>query len=492
MKNTINMFAAITLMVVAVANTASAQNSWSFVMLGDTRDDNNTSTGISTNLNFLAQKIASLNPQLVIMDGDLCNGSALNTNSPLYSVLITDSPLYPPDTNHQITNFNSAAMKTIYAGFFANWKTAMQPIFNYSTCTGIPIYTVRGNHENEDTERAPIEVLKQAYYEAFSSYVPANGPYNSLCDDEWGFSWSLTTNNVTFVAADQYFNFDPTYVGWTTPWSGYHYLDQTWVTLQLKQATSPYKIFIAHEPIFQTEGNGPNEEENGDAQHFFGTNAAAIQTRANFWNAIGDAGAQLYLAGHIHLETVASTTNDHGHTIIQLMAGNGGAPPQPFIDRGVEPGVTLLYNNGNTLVHTNGTLMVQATFGFALATVTDEKMTIQYYSLTPTNNSPPTTNSWTVADYVTQIASARARPIISLPFDPRAGTFSYTRQDPAGTGLSYRIYTNTTPDLSAWSVDAAATQTVTGITNNLQTVQVTLSGTKPLNAPKLFIRVMAQ
>ena len=102
----------------------------------------------------------------------------------------------------------------------------------------------------------------------------------------------------------------------------------------------------------------------------------------------------------------------------------------------------------------------------------------------------PTKNSWTVADYVTQIASARARPIIRLPFDPRAGTFSYTRQDPAGTGLSYRIYT--APDLSAWNVDAAATQTVTATTNNIQTVQVTLGGAKPLTAPKLFIRITAQ
>ena len=88
-----------TLMVVAVANTASAQNSWSFVMLGDTRDDNNTSTGISTNLWAIAQKIASLNPQLVIVDGDLCNGDALNTNS----------PWYPPGGGN---NFNTVAMKT--------------------------------------------------------------------------------------------------------------------------------------------------------------------------------------------------------------------------------------------------------------------------------------------------------------------------------------------------------------------------------------------
>ena len=466
------MFAAITLMAVAVANTGSAQNSWSFVMLGDTRDDNNTSNGISPYLNTIAQKIATLNPQLVIVDGDLCNGDALNTNS----------PWYPPGGG---TNFNTAAMKTNYAMFFANWKTAMKPVFDYSTSTGIPIYTVRGNHENEDEERAPIEVLKQAYQEAFSAYVPTNGPNNGTNDNEQGFSWSLTTNNVTFVAADQYFNFDPTFTN-ATPWSGYHYLDQAWITQQLRQSTSPYKIFIAHEPIFQTEGKSlPFEMENEDAQHFFGTNAAAMLTRSNFWNNIGDAGAQLYLAGHIHLETVASTTNDHGHTIIQLMAGNGGAPPQDFIDGGVEPGVTLFYNNGNILVTNGENVSVQATFGFALATVTDEKMTIHYYSLNPTNNS------WTVADYVTEIVSAKARPIISMPFDPSAGTFSYARQDPAGTGLSYSI--ETSPDLSTWSTNAPpATQTVTATANNTQTVQVTLGGVKPLTAQKLFIRITAQ
>jgi 3',5'-cyclic AMP phosphodiesterase CpdA len=469
------MFAAIALVVVAATNAASAQKSWSFVMLGDTRGENDTATGINPNLNIIAQKIASLNPQLVIVAGDLCNGNCLNPNS----------PLYPPDTN-----FNNAAMKAVYAGFFANWKSAMQPVFDYSTSNGIPIYTVRGNHEANDTGQAPIEVLKQAYQEAFSAYVPTNGPNNGLADDERGFSWALTSNNVTFVAADQYFNFDPTYVGGTTLWSGYHSVDQAWVTQQLRHATSPYKIVITHEPVFQTVGNGPvgDEQENEVAQHFFGTNTAAMQTRANFWNDIGDAGAQIYFCGHLHLETVASTTNDHGRTIIHLLGGNGGAPPQEFIDN-PEPGVTTFYNNGNIVVTNGGNVSVQAYFGFALATVTDEKMTIQYYSLNPTDNNP-TTNSWTVAAYVTQIASARARPIISMPCDPRAGTFSYTRQDPAGTGLSYRI--ETSPDLSAWSVDAAATQTVTATTNNLQTVQVTLSGPKPLTAPKLFIRVVAQ
>jgi hypothetical protein len=469
MKKLMTLVAAIALMLVVAANAASAQTNWSFVMLGDTRDENNSSTGIGAYLNTIAQKIASLHPQLVIVAGDLCNGNCLDTNS----------PLYPPGGN-----FTNAAMKAVYAQFFANWKAAMLPVFDYSTGKGIPIYTVRGNHESNDSGQAPIEPLKEAYREAFSGYVPTNGPNNGLTNDQRGFSWSLTTNNVTFVAADQYFNFDPTFVGETTLWSGYHYLDQAWVTQQLRQSTSPYKIFIAHEPIFQAEGNGSGEEgANEDAQHFFGTNSAAIQTRSNFWNDIGDAGAQIYFCGHLHLEIIAATTNDHGHTIIQMLAGDGGAPPQEFVNN-PEPGVTTLYNNGNILVTNNGNVSVQATFGFALATVQDDKMTIQYYSLNPTNNS------WTSAAYVTQIASARARPIISTPFDPSTGTFSYTRSDPAGTGLSYTI--DTSSDLRAWSVDAAATQTVTATTNNIQTVRVTLSGTKPLTGPRLFIRITAQ
>ena len=461
------VLAAVTLMAVVAANAASAQNSWSFVMLGDTRDANNTSTGINPSLNTVAQMIAAVNPELVIVAGDMCNGNCLAPNS----------PLYPADGN-----FTNLAAKAIYAGFFDNWKAAMQPVFDYSTGTGIPIYTVRGNHESNDTGLAPIEVLKQAYQEAFSRYVPANGPNNGFTNDQRGFSWSLTHNDVTFVAADQYFNFDP--VATNTPWSGYHYLDQAWVTQQLRQTASPYKVLISHEPIFQAIGNGTGEEAvNEDAQHFFGTNAAAIQTRSKFWNEIGDAGAQIYLCGHLHLEVIASTTNDHGHTIIQLLAGNGGAPPQNYI-YGPESGVTPLYNNGNTLV-TNGTnVAVSGSFGFALATVQADAMAVRYFSLNTADNS------WTISGYVTQIAPPLARPIIQLPFDPRAGIFKYTRQDPTGTGLIYRI--ETSHNLTSWSGDATATQTVTATSDKLQTVQVTLSGPKPITEPKLFIRVVVQ
>ncbi len=360
------------------------QADWSFVMLGDTRDVDYTTTGVSPYLNTIAQKIATLNPDLVLMGGDLANGNAL-TNGPSHSLF--------DDFNG---NFTDANAYTLYTQMLNNWKTAMQPVYNYSTGTGTPIYTVRGNHENNDTEGAPIAVLKQAYYDAFSSYVPGNGPNNGVTDNEQGFSWSFTHKGVTFVAADQYFKFDPTYAS-STPWSGYHYLDQSWVTQQFQQSSSPYKIFMSHEPFFQTQGNGPGQTNNQEAEHFFGTNTAALLTRSDFWNALGTNGVQLYMSGHIHLETVASITNASGNAMIQIMAGNGGAPPQNFIDN-PEAGVNTLYNSGSTLVYTNGEWMVDATVGFSLATVGDTNMTIQYYSYN-TNDS-----TWAVASYVTSLS----------------------------------------------------------------------------------------
>ena len=109
MKKLRSVISALALAGVFMANAASAQPSWSFVMLGDTRDGDSTTNGVSTNLFTMAKKIASLNPrpQLVIVAGDLCNGNALYTNS----------GVYPPDGN--LTN---AAMKAVYARFFANWN----------------------------------------------------------------------------------------------------------------------------------------------------------------------------------------------------------------------------------------------------------------------------------------------------------------------------------------------------------------------------------
>lgn len=318
---------------------------WSFAMLGDTRGEKSTTTnGVSTYLRTIAEKIATLSPNLVLVAGDLVNGNDTNTSS-----------------------------QVSFAQQYASWKAAMEPVFNYNTSTGIPIYPVRGNHDNNDSEGAPIPELKQAYYDAFSAYVPGNGPNNGGGDDQRGFSYSFATNNVTFVAADQYFYYSG---------DGYHELDRSWVTQQFQQANSAYEVFMAHVPIFMTEGQRTPE-------HFFGDNAAGFQTRTNFWNALGTNGVQLYLTGHLHNETVARTTNDYGNSIIQLLAGNGGAPLGP-VTVDLDPGVELLYTNG--------------LYGFSLATVKADEMTIEYYSLDTGDNH------WTKDSYVTHISPNQVVP----------------------------------------------------------------------------------
>ncbi|MBK1826744.1 beta strand repeat-containing protein [Haloferula rosea] len=78
---------------------------------------------------------------------------------------------------------------------------------------------------------------------------------------------------------------------------------------------------------------------------------------------------------------------------------------------------------------------------------------------------------------------------IAVALDKTAGTFSYTRRDPAlGTNLSYAVWTST--DLDDWIEDDTAVQTP-GVTDGdgNQTVGVTLTAAP--TAPAFFVRVIA-
>jgi hypothetical protein len=77
---------------------------------------------------------------------------------------------------------------------------------------------------------------------------------------------------------------------------------------------------------------------------------------------------------------------------------------------------------------------------------------------------------------------------ITVPLNKGNGTFTYTRRDPALTGLGYRVWTS--PDLeNNWAWDQTANQEVIATNGDVQTVRVTLS-TLP-TGPALFVRVTA-
>jgi autotransporter-associated beta strand protein len=78
---------------------------------------------------------------------------------------------------------------------------------------------------------------------------------------------------------------------------------------------------------------------------------------------------------------------------------------------------------------------------------------------------------------------------ITIPLSKNTGTFTYTRRKPSLTGLTFKIWTSS--NLTSWTLDSGAIQTPTDVGSN-QNVVVTLSGPKPLSAPKLFVRVTAE
>jgi autotransporter-associated beta strand protein len=76
----------------------------------------------------------------------------------------------------------------------------------------------------------------------------------------------------------------------------------------------------------------------------------------------------------------------------------------------------------------------------------------------------------------------------TVPLNKQTGKFTYTRRKPSLTGLGYSIETSL--NLAGWAVDAGATESVTAVVGDVETVEVTVSAAL-LTAPKLFVRVLA-
>jgi hypothetical protein len=299
-------------------------DSWTFVIFGDTRGDYDrtktppydvsTATGVSLILPQIAAKIASLAPDFVLHVGDQICGDLYNIAVELHHPGVVAIP---------------------YDQQFAAFTTAMLPI----TAANIPLYTVRGNHEvscMEGLNGPPDPTLAAAYYEALGQYMPHNDP------NQMGLTYSFSHKQVTVIAVDQYSTYvppDPPPVPWYHPenatWGtnfwGPHTIDNAWVSAQLSAATTPFKIVIAHEPIFIASGtpfDPHGEDYPWSAELYFGPPAfGGTESRQQFVDMLGDNGVQLYAAGHVHNMSVGSFTDTAGHTMYQLTAGNGGAFP---------------------------------------------------------------------------------------------------------------------------------------------------------------------
>lgn len=268
---------------------ASVENKrWRFVVFGDTRDaTKDTQTGFSPLLGILAKSIAAEKPALVIHIGDLVNGYYTLGKSPLHGK---------------------------YNQMFVNWKTAVKPIYDFNRKTGIPLYVVRGNHE--DGELVTNKRLKAAYLKSIAPFMPQNGP-----EQEKGLTYSVKYRQATFIAVDQYSIKELGYLRGL--------VDQPWLNEQLVRHRSPFMFVFGHVPAYQVAG-----EESGpfpDLYYF-------PQHRDAFWNSLKEAGVLMYFCGHVHF--YSRVTKDG---IQQVLIGNGGANPVGFDPKKVDPTVTLNY-----------------------------------------------------------------------------------------------------------------------------------------------------
>jgi hypothetical protein len=184
------------------APTASGEDRdpWTFIVIGDTRDEElNTTTGVSPYLHILAEQMAEERPELVLHDGDLINGYYTNASSPV---------------------------RGNYTAMFDNWKTAMSSLYDYQNGSGVPIYTIRGNHEDGElwTDRG----LKQAYLDEIGGLMPQNGPPGEI-----GLTYSFTYQGVKFVLMDQY-------MGVTVVDKGA--INQLWLDKELANGSSTFTV----------------------------------------------------------------------------------------------------------------------------------------------------------------------------------------------------------------------------------------------------------
>jgi hypothetical protein len=204
---------------------------WTFVVLGDTRDvSEDTSTGISPDLPRIAEAVAAEKPDLVIHNGDLINGYYTGHESPVHGK---------------------------FQEMFDNWKRAIKPIYDFETRSGIPLYVIRGNHEDGLLMTNPA--LKAAYQEQIASFMPQNGP-----EHEKGLTYSVTFGQSKIIALDEYS------IKELGEFRGL--VDQPWLDQELAKDRTAFTFVFGHAPAFRvsTFRKGPYPDLYGSSLNCMG------------------------------------------------------------------------------------------------------------------------------------------------------------------------------------------------------------------------------
>jgi hypothetical protein len=207
---------------------------------------------------------------------------------------------------------NASPMMGNYSGQFDNWEQAVSPVHNYATGTGIPLYVIRGNHE-EDLIGNGTPLL-DAYRATVASGVPANGP-----PGEEKLTYSFTHHGAKFILNDEYVAHD----------GHKETVNQSWVDGQLTRDKKPFMFVFGHSPAYLVD------MDKEDLPFSLPVHPAE---RDAFWESMVNNNVSAYLCGHAHVYVRAESAG-----LPQIVSGNGGAPMQAFDPALADPALTVDY-----------------------------------------------------------------------------------------------------------------------------------------------------
>ncbi len=250
---------------------------WQFAVISDTqnnsREDSNKECVNEEILELIADDIADIKPDFVLVSGDLVNGWLRNGNTP-------------------------------YHAQYREWKKIMKPVFR----KGIKVYAVRGNHDSgperlalrplpkhlEPGKKSLSKLKKNFKREIIRKHIPWNGPRR-----EKGLTYTFIHKNARIIGLDQYTD-------------GQHKINQTWMNRQVSKKRKTHLFVFGHEPAFGTDYP--------DNLSFYKTK------RDQFWNSIG----RVYFCGHDHYYNRSLIHDSRGNGIWQIINGTGGGKLQKW------------------------------------------------------------------------------------------------------------------------------------------------------------------
>jgi hypothetical protein len=250
MKN-INHFKVVAIICILTFTICAgfSQTKWRFAVLGDTH------VGVSDTLTDMIQYMLADSIDCVLVCGDIVNAGAGCDSAQFHQQLLS-------------------------------WIDICFPLYN----SGIRVYPVRGNHEND--AQNSIDIWKEVFTGSYA--LPQNGPFG-----EKNLTYSFNHKNAMFIGLDEYVNI--------------HTINQNWLNQQLSSNTLAGIFVFGHEPAFQVYHTDCLDD--------------SVDARNTFWQSLSLSGARVYFCGHDHFLDVAGADDgdsDSTNDVYQYVVGTGG------------------------------------------------------------------------------------------------------------------------------------------------------------------------